>query len=73
MILVLKEVAALLRLSEDSCRDQMAAGEIPGWLRKRSGAKRGRWVCRKADLEAYLERQSGAQAGRGGLAGIPPC
>lgn len=49
--LILSEVAAMLRVSEDTARKLLVSGEIPSY-------KAGRqWRVNKSDVEAYKEKQ----------------
>jgi excisionase family DNA binding protein len=56
-LLTIDEVAAVLRLSPFTVRDLLRAKKLPGL--KVGGGRQ--WRVRKADLEAYLNRQAGKE------------
>jgi excisionase family DNA binding protein len=54
--LTVREVARLLRLSEDTVRDMLNAGRLPGY---RLGQRRTGWRISRAELDAWIQARRG--------------
>ena len=50
-VLTIREVAALLKIGEKTAYTMVKAGELPGFK------VRGQWRFRRADVDAWIERQ----------------
>jgi len=65
-VLTIKEVSDLLKIGEKTAYTMVKAGELPGFK------VRGQWRFRRADVDAWIERQlEQAQDGRLRILGEP--